>query len=99
MIQKSIKEGFGLTVTEALWKGKPVVAGNVGGIPLQLIDGKNGYLVNSIRECADRTVNLLKNPKLREEMGKFGVEHVRRNFLITRHLMDYIRLLKDQLKA
>jgi len=99
VIQKSIKEGFGLTVTEALWKGEPVVAGNVGGIPLQLIDGKNGYLVNSIRECADRTVNLLKNPKLREEMGKFGVEHVRRNFLITRHLMDYIRLLKDQLKA
>jgi len=95
VIQKSLKEGFGLTVTEALWKGTPVVGGNVGGIPLQVIDGKNGYLVNSIKECADRTLNLLKNPQLRDEMGKFGIEHVRKNFLITRHLMDYIRLLKS----
>ena len=98
VIQKSIKEGFGLTVTEALWKGIPVVAGNVGGIPLQVLDEKNGYLVNNIKECADRTVKLLKNPKLREEMGKFGIEHVKKNFLITRHLRDYIRVLKGMIK-
>lgn len=95
VIQKSLKEGFGLTVTEALWKGTPVVGGNVGGIPLQVIEGKNGYLVNDIKECADRTIKLLKDPHLRGEMGKFGIEHVRKNFLITRHLMDYIRLLKS----
>ncbi len=98
ILQKSIREGFGLTVTEALWKGTPVVAGNVGGIPLQVIDGKNGYLVNNIMECADRTVHLLKKPKLREEMGKFATEHVKKNFLVTRHLLDYIRLLKDTIK-
>jgi trehalose synthase len=97
VIQKSLKEGFGLTVTEALWKGAPVVAGNVGGIPLQVIDGKNGYLVNNIKECADRTIKLLKDYKLREEMGKFGIEHVKKNFLITRHLLDYIRLLKHMI--
>jgi trehalose synthase len=94
VIQKSTKEGFGLTVTEALWKGTPVVAGNVGGIPLQVIDGKNGYLVNNPGECADRIVKLLKDPKLCEEMGKAGMEHVKNNFLITRHLVDYIKLLK-----
>ncbi|MCH8003989.1 MAG: glycosyltransferase [Nanoarchaeota archaeon] len=94
VIQKSLKEGFGLTVTEALWKGTPVVAGNVGGIPLQVIDGKNGYLVNDVKECADRTIKLLKDPKLREEFGTLGTEHVKKNFLITRHLMDYLRLIK-----
>jgi len=98
VIQKSLKEGFGLTVTEALWKGTPVVAGNVGGIPLQVIDGKNGYLVNNIRECADRTIKLLKDPKLREGMGASGIEHVKKSFLITRHLMDYIHLLKGMMK-
>lgn len=98
IIQKSLKEGFGLTVTEALWKGTPVVAGNVGGIPLQVIDGKNGYLVNNIKECADRTIKLLKDPKLREGMGAFGIGHVKKNFLITRHLMDYIHLLKGMMK-
>ena len=95
IIQKSIREGFGLTVTEALWKEKPVVAGNVGGIPLQVIDGKNGYLINNINECSKRTIKLLKNPQLRGEMGKFGAEHVKKNFLITRELMDHIRLLKN----
>ena len=98
VIQKSLKEGFGLTVTEALWKGTPVVAGNVGGIPLQVIDGKNGYLVNNIRECADRTIKLLKDPRLREELGTAGMGHVKKNFLITRHLMDYIHLLKGMMK-
>jgi len=97
VIQKSLKEGFGLTVTEALWKGTPVVAGNVGGIPLQVIDGKNGYLVNDVRECADRTVKLLKDHKLRQEFGATGIEHVKKNFLITRHLLDYIKLIKSMI--
>jgi len=97
VIQKSTKEGFGLTVTEALWKGTPVVAGNVGGIPLQVMDGKNGYLVNNVKECADRTLKLLRDPKLREEFGKEGTEHVKKNFLITRHLIDYIKLLKGMM--
>ena len=95
VIQKSIREGFGLTVAEALWKGTPVVGGNVGGIPSQVIDGKTGYLINNTQECADRVLKILKNEKLREELGKNAKEHVRKNFLITRHLMDYIRLLKS----
>ncbi|MFX1257527.1 MAG: glycosyltransferase [Promethearchaeota archaeon] len=96
VIQKSIKEGFALTISEALWKGTPVVGGNVGGIPLQIIEGKTGYLVNSVEECADRVLKLLKNPTLAEKMGKAGKEHVKKNFLMTRHLMDYIKLLKTQ---
>lgn len=97
VIQKSIKEGFGLTVSEALWKGTPVVAGNVGGIKLQIKDGYNGYLVepHDINTCAKRVVKLLQNEKLREEMGKNGKEHVRQNFLITRHLNDWINILKE----
>ncbi len=95
VIQKSLREGFGLTVTEALFKGTPVVASNVGGIPLQIIDGKNGFLVNSVRECAEKTIKILKDKKLEKEMGKFGKEYVTKNFLITRHLLDYIRVLKE----
>lgn len=94
VLQKSIREGFALTVSEALWKGTPVVGSNVGGIPLQIIDGKTGYLVNNIDECADRVVKLLKNPELAENIGKAGKKHVKNNFLITRHLMDYLNLLK-----
>jgi trehalose synthase len=94
VIQKSLREGFGLTVSEALLKGTPVVASNVGGIPLQLIDGKNGFLVNNVKECAEKTIKLLKDKKLEKKMGKFGKEHVRRNFLITRHLLDYIKILR-----
>jgi trehalose synthase len=91
-IQKSLMEGFGLTVSEALWKGTPVVATNVGGIPLQIRHGKDGYLVNNIRECAERTIELLKDPKLAKQMGESGRDHIRRNFLITRHLEDYLDL-------
>ena len=94
VIQKSIKEGFALTVSEALWKGTPVVGGNVGGIPLQIIDGKTGYLVNSVEECADRVLKLLKNPNLAEKIGNAGKEHVKKNFLMTRHLRNYVELLK-----
>ncbi|MEA1937014.1 MAG: glycosyltransferase [Patescibacteria group bacterium] len=94
VLQKSLREGFALTVSEALWKKTPVIGGNVGGIPNQIINGKNGYLVSNINECADRTTKLLKNDKLRKEMGEFGREFVREHFLITRHLLDYIKLLK-----
>lgn len=93
IVQKSLKEAFALTITEALWKEKPVVASAVGGIKLQIIDGKTGFLVSSIGETADRVKSLLKNPKKAAKLGVEGREHVRKNFLITRHLRDYLRLL------
>ncbi len=92
VIQKSIREGFGLVVTEALWKGKPVIGGDAGGIPLQIIDGETGFLVDSVAACAEKTLALLEDPGRAEEMGKAAREHVRRNFLTTRHLADYIEL-------
>jgi len=95
VIQKSIREGFGLVVTEALWKGKPVVGGNAGGIPLQIIDGETGFLVDSVEECAEKTLYLLEHPHEAAEMGKAAKEHVRENFLTTRHLTDYLRLFLD----
>jgi trehalose synthase len=93
ILQKSTREGFGLSVTEALWKEVPVVGGNVGGIPLQIVDGVNGFLVNNVQETAERTLHLLKHPIEAKEMGVKGKEHVLKNFLITRHLEDYLKLL------
>jgi trehalose synthase len=95
VIQKSIREGFGLVVTEALWKGKPVIGGNAGGIPLQIIDGETGFLVDSVEECAEGTLDLLEHPEKAEKMGKAAKEHVRENFLTTRHLTDYLSLFHD----
>lgn len=95
VLQKSIREGFGLTVTEAMWKGTPVIAGNVGGIRYQIKNGQNGYLVNSPEEAAERIVTLLKNPKLRNAMGKRAKESVRKNFLITRLLEQYLDLFNS----
>lgn len=92
VIQKSIREGFGLVVTEALWKGKPVVASNVGGIPLQIIDGQTGYLVDSPLLCAERICYLLNHPEEGEKLGKQAREHVRKCFLSPRHFGDYLRL-------
>jgi len=92
IVQKSLREGFGLTVSEALWKGTPVVASNVGGIPYQIIDGKTGFLVDSIDSCAERINWLLNNPEMAKAMGSVGREHVRNNFLITRLLADYLVL-------
>lgn len=91
IVQKSIKEGFGLTVTEALWKRTPVVTTGVGGIPLQVIDGGNGYLLDPFdnQGFADRIVKLLRDRELAEKMGEKGREHVRKNFLITRLISDY----------
>ena len=97
VIQKSLREGFGLTVSEALWKGTPVVASAVGGMPLQVIDGNNGFLVNGPEECAEKTIWLLKHPKEAKRMGANGREHVRSNFLITRLLKDYLSMMQERL--
>lgn len=95
VLQKSIREGFGLTVTEALWKGKPVVASNVGGIPRQVIDNKTGFLVESddIQGCANIVSSILKHSKVGLYLGANGKEHVRKNFLMTRHVIDDLKLL------
>jgi trehalose synthase len=100
IMQKSTREGFALTVTEALWKAKPVVAGNVGGIPQQIQDGQTGFLVDphNYRECADKVISILKNPKLAQDMGRKAKEYVRQNFLTTRLLSDYLDLIADLLK-
>jgi trehalose synthase len=94
VVQKSIREGFGLAVAEGLWKSRPVVGGRAGGIPLQVIQGKTGYLVNSPAECAKWIVHLLQHPDRAEQMGKQGREHVRRKFLITRYMRDYLRVFR-----
>jgi trehalose synthase len=94
-LQKSIREGFGLTVTEALWKGRPTVAGNVGGIPLQIEDGVSGYLVNSPQECAERCLEILQDPELGKKLGREGKEHARREFLTPRLLRDWLQLFTD----
>ncbi|MHC1601085.1 MAG: glycosyltransferase [Candidatus Nezhaarchaeales archaeon] len=94
-LQLSIREGFGLAVTEALWKGVPVVATRAGGITLQVLDGITGFLVNDIDDAADRVMALLRRPWLARELGQRGREHVRRNFLITRDLKDYLRMHID----
>ena len=90
LIQKSIREGFGLTVSEALWKRKPVIGSAVGGIKLQVIDGETGFLVHSVEGAANRISQLLRDRRLRERLGQNGYEHVRQNFLVTRHLKDYL---------
>jgi trehalose synthase len=93
VFQKSIREGFGLTVSEALWKGKPVIGGAVGGIKLQIINGLTGFLVHSPEGAANRAVELLSNPELRQKLGENGRRHVKENFLITRHVKDYMLLM------
>ncbi|MBI4510047.1 MAG: glycosyltransferase [Deltaproteobacteria bacterium] len=93
VLQKSLREGFGLTVSEALWKGKPVVGGATGGIPLQILDGVNGYLVYSPEGAAFRIRYLLNHPEVASEMGRRGVEMVRQNFLLTRNLREYLMVI------
>jgi trehalose synthase len=92
VVQKSTREGFGLVVTEALWKGKPVIGGNVGGIPLQVIDGQTGFLVDDVESCADRMLYLLRHPDEARTMGAAAREHVRQNFVSVHHLAEYLRL-------
>ena len=97
IIQKSIREGFGLVISEALWKERPVVASNVGGIPLQIVDGVNGFLVDPFDNegFADRIVEIIKHPNLGKELGEKGKESVRKKFLVTRLLSDYLDLMRD----
>ena len=97
VIQKSVREGFGLVVSEALWKGRPVVAGKVGGIPLQLIDGQTGYLVSTTEECAERVSSLLHDAEAADRMGTAGRDYVRDHFLITRYLEDYLQIFQSLL--
>jgi len=92
IIQKSIREGFGLTVAEALWKAKPVVASNTGGIPLQIKHKYSGLLCHSIEGASFAIKQLLSSPAYAKKLGENGREHIKNNFLITRHLRDYMLL-------
>jgi trehalose synthase len=94
VIQKSTREGFGLTVTEALWKARPFVGGDVGGIPLQVHDGDTGFLVESADDCAVRSLEILREPELGKRLGRAGKEHVRVNFLTPRLLRDWLRIFE-----
>lgn len=98
VLQMSTREGFGLTVAEALWKGVPVVGRRVGGIPLQIVEGVNGFLVDTVDQAAERALCLLKNRDMAKQMGAAGREHVRENFLIISQLRDYLLLFNDLLK-
>jgi trehalose synthase len=95
VIQKSTREGFGLTVTEAIWKARPFIGGNVGGIPLQIADGETGFLVSSVEECAQRAVEILADPELGRRLGKAGKESARRRFLTPRLLRDWLELFES----
>ena len=97
VIQKSTREGFGLTVSEALWKGRPFIGGNVGGIPLQVHDGESGYLVDNVEDCAARMLDILRDPALGKTLGRRGKEHVRERFLTPRYLRDYLRIFHEVL--
>ena len=96
VLQMSLREGFGLTVSEALWKGTPVVASCVGGIPLQIEDGQYGYLIEpgDHDAAAEQVLGLLRDPDKGSEFGAYGREHVRKNFLVPRLLLDWLRVLK-----
>jgi trehalose synthase len=95
VLQKSLREGFGLTVSEGFWKGRPVIGGRCGGITLQIEDGVNGYLVDDVETAAKRASDLLRDPQRATEMGTAGREHVRKNFLSTRELEDWLRLFTE----
>jgi trehalose synthase len=97
VVQKSIREGFGLTVTEAMWKGRPVIGGDCGGIRTQIVDGYNGFLVSDVQTCADRLLYLLTKPGEASRVGARARETVRRNFLMPRLLSDYLSLFGEVL--
>jgi trehalose synthase len=98
ILQKSLKEGFGLTVSEALWKGKPTIAGAVGGIPLQIAHKYSGILTHSIEGTAQWIKQLIGAPEFARQLGVNGREHIRNNFLITRHIKDYLLLFLSLFK-
>ena len=95
VLQKSLREGFGLTVAEGLWKSRPVIGGNVGGIPLQITDGETGFLVSSVEECTERVLELMRDPRRARAMGERGREEVRHKFLSTANLRNYLNLFSD----
>jgi trehalose synthase len=99
LIQKSTREGFGLTVAEALWKARPCIGGNVGGIPLQVQDGETGFLVSSVEQCATRALEILSDPGLGKSLGLRGKEYVRAHFLTPRYLRDYLRIFGELLEG
>jgi trehalose synthase len=92
VMQKSLREGFGLTVAEGMWKDRPVIGGRCGGITLQIDDGINGFLIDTVDEAAERTIELLKDPARADAMGAAGKERVRREFISTRELEDWLRV-------
>ena len=94
-MQKSIREGFGLTVTEAQWKGRPMIGGDVGGIPLQIDNGISGYLVSTPDEAAERSIEILEDPELAKRIGRAGKEHAREHFLTPRLLRDWLELIAE----
>lgn len=98
IIQKSVREGFGLVVAEALWKQKPVIAAPVGGIKLQILDGLTGFLASSPDEIADRLEYLVVHPKIGQRLGQTGHKHVKQHFLIPRQLRDHLRVIADRLR-
>ncbi len=95
VVQKSIREGFGLVVSEALWKGTPVVAGRAGGIPLQMADDTGGYMVHTVEECAEAIAQILRNPREAKALARRGRERVRRRFLLPRLLLDELSLMRE----
>ncbi len=95
ILQKSLREGFGLTVAEALWKGTPVIGGNCGGIKLQIIDGHSGFLVDSVEECSKRMLTLLGDRSLAHRTGELGKERVRSHFLMPRLLVNYLEWFRE----
>jgi len=99
VIQKSLREGFGLTVSEALWKKKPVVASAVGGIPTQVIHKHTGLLAHSVEGTAYQIRFLLSHPEIATRLGEHGHEHVKENFLITQNLKRYLTLFLSLSKA
>jgi trehalose synthase len=97
LVQKSTREGFGLTVSEAIWKARPFIGGNVGGIPLQVENGITGYLVSTVEQCAGRTLEILGDPELGKALGRRGKEYVRAHFLMPRYLRDYLRIFSEMI--
>ena len=99
VLQKSTREGFGLTVTEAMWKGKPVIGGNVGGIRAQIEDGVSGYLVNTPEQCASRISELMREGKLMSRIGRAAQDSVRQRFLLPRLALDYLQIANKTLEG
>ena len=99
VVQKSIREGFGLTVTEALWKGKPTIASAVGGIPNQVIHNLTGVLVHSVEGCAYQMRYLLTHLEFAAQLGRNGREHVKENFLMTTNVRRWLLLLQILLRC